>query len=124
MSLRTGNPSQEMKKHGSRMFVGRNRFAESDIPEILKGIRERIVGVVTRLPEAVSFREFFGRECGEAQKVVRPVFDHVDPEVVAGVDTKVRSVLVAKCESLKFDDAVKRRVLDARYFGNIHQAHE
>src|SRR5450631_2831324 len=92
------------------MFVCGNGCTKGDVAQMLQGIRKSIVRWVSGLPESVTRREFLWRKGGESQQVVRSVFDHVDSQVVPGVDAKVRPVCIAKGESFKFQKTVEGRV--------------
>ena len=88
----------------------------------MKGVGEGEVGVVVDCPETIAFGEFFGGEGGEAEEVVGAVLDHVDSEVVAGVDAEVGAMFVAQIEAFEFDEAVEGGVLHAFDFGDVEEA--
>src|ERR1035438_7858535 len=104
------------------MFVGGNGDAKSDIAQVLQSVGERVVLKVPGLPEAVSRREFLWRKGSKSQQVIRPVFDHVDSQVVSGVDTKVWPPRITKGESFKFQQTVEGRVFHSLDFWNVHQS--
>src|SRR5215472_5762914 len=89
---------------------------------MLEGVGESVVGGVSSLPKPVSLGEFLWRKGCESQQVVRTVFDQIDSQIISGVDAEVRTVLVAKRETLQFQEAVQGGVLHSLDLWNIHQA--
>src|SRR6266542_3148938 len=79
---------------------------------------------ITVCPETVTERERFRREGRQAQQVVAAVDDHVDREIVAGVQLEVGPKLVAQGQSLPLQLTVERRVLDADQIGDLEQIRE
>src|SRR6266851_9627171 len=94
--------SSQSQKHRSRVFVRGNRVAKRHVPQVLQRIRQSVIRRVTRLPQQVALRKFFGCERRQSQQIVRPVLDHVDAQIVSRVDAKIRPVRVAKSEPLQF----------------------
>jgi hypothetical protein len=52
------------------------------------------------------------------------VLDHVDAQIIAGVDAEIRPVLVAQGQTLQLFDLAQRRVLGALDFGDFEDAEE
>src|SRR5579872_1600853 len=104
------------------MFVRRNGSAKRHVSQVLQSIRERVILRVARPPQAVALREFLRRKSGKPQEVVRPIFDHVDSQVVSRVDAKVWPMCIAQSESFKFQETIEGRMLHALDFWNVHQA--
>src|SRR5579862_734292 len=104
------------------MFVRRNGSAKRHLSQVLQSVRERVVFRVSRLPKAVSLREFLRRKSSKTQQVVRSIFDHVDSQVVSRVDAKVWPMCIAQSEPFKFQETIERRMLHALDFWNVHEA--
>src|SRR6202035_4548605 len=81
-----------------------------------------IVLGVSGLPESVSLGKFLWRKRGKSQQVVRPVFNHIDPQVVPCVYAKVWPVCIAKGESFKFQKTVEGGVFHTLNLWDVHQA--
>src|SRR5579885_1625591 len=111
-----------MQKNRCRMFIRRHRRTKSNVAEILQCVRQLVIRRVSGLPQTIALGEFLWDESGEAQQVVGPVFDHVDPEIVTGVDREIRTACIAEGKPSEFRRAIERRMLDAFHFGNIEQA--
>ena len=117
-----GDAFGDLEEGGGGVFVGGDGGAEGDVAEVLEGVGEgEVVGVVG-CPEAVALGEFFGGEGGETEEIVGAVFDHVDAEVVAGVDAEVGANFVARVEAFEFDESVEGGVLHAFDFGDVEEA--
>src|SRR5579864_8842616 len=104
------------------MLVRGNGSAKGNISQVLQGVGKGVVLGVPRLPEAVSRGEFLRRKGGKSQQIVRPVFNHVDSQVVPRIDAKVWPVCIAKSESFKFQKAIEGRVLHPFDLWDVHQA--
>jgi len=104
------------------MLVSGNRLAESNVSQILKRIGERVIRGVAGFPEAVSLRKLFWRKGRKAQQVVGTVFDHIDAQIVAGVDAKIRAPRVAQRQAVQLHEPVEGGMFHPLQFGNIHQA--
>src|SRR5260221_14393272 len=96
-----------MQKRRGGMLVSRHWLAKSHIPEVLQGVGKRVVSRVSLLPEPVSFRKFLRSKGSEPQEIVRTVFDHVDAQIVARIDAKIRAMRVAQCEASKLDHTIQ-----------------
>ena len=107
---------------GAGMLVGRDGCAEADVAEVLQGVGEFVVGGVVAFPVAVALGELLGAKGGESEKVVGAVFNHVDAEVVAGVDLEVGAHFVANAEAFQFFESAEGGVLDAFERGNGEKA--
>src|SRR5207245_11379035 len=100
------------------------RHAKCASPKSLHRTRQARIRCITRLPEPITLREFFRCECCDSQQIVGSIFDHVDAQIISGIDAEIWPVRVAKSEPLQFDRPVERRMLDAFDFWNVHQAPE
>src|SRR5438093_4719367 len=104
------------------MFIGRNRCAESHVPEVLQCIGERVIRGIAAFPKTIALSKLFGCERRQSQKVIGTVFDHVNAEIVAGVDAKVRPQLVAQLQPLKLLQTIQRGMLQSLQFGDIQKS--
>lgn len=95
MWLAGRNAPEEMLKDGAGMFVSGDGITEGDVSEILQGVIELVISFVPLFPEAVALGEFFRAKGGESEEVVGTVFDHVDAEIIAGVNAKIGAEFVA-----------------------------
>src|SRR6266576_3607141 len=104
------------------MLVRGYWFSKCNIAQILQGIRKWVVGGISRFPEMVALRELFWSEAGQTQQIVRSVLDHVDPQIVARVNTEVRPVRVSQCKAFQFNQPIEGRMFHSLDLGNIHQS--
>ncbi len=81
------------------MFVSGHRCPEGDIAEILDGIRQSFVALVVLLPIFVTECEEFRTEGGQAEEVVGAILGHIDGQVVASEDFKIRAEFVADLQA-------------------------
>ena len=86
-------------------------MAEGEVTEGLQGVVELVEPRVAGGPPGVATGEGFGIGGREAEEPVAAVADHVDGEVVAREDVKLRSQPVAEGEPLPFEPAGERRML-------------
>src|ERR1700679_2813075 len=104
------------------MFVSGNGGAKGHASQVWQGVRKGVVLRVSGFPEPVALGEFFRRESGKSQQIVRSVLDHVDSQVVSCVDAKLRAVFISKGESLQLQKTIKRRVFHPLDLGDVHQS--
>src|SRR5215467_2952311 len=96
MRSRRGNPPRQVKEYCGRVFVGGDWSPESHVAEMLQRVGQRVVCGIGGAPQSVAFGELLRREGGETQKIIRSVFDHIDGEIVAREDLKLRAILLAQ----------------------------
>jgi len=96
------SPSQ-MKKNRRGVFVRGHRLSKGDVTQVLQRIGKSVVRRIAAFPQPVPLGELLGRESCQPEEIVRPILDHVDSEVVPGIDVKIRPICVAKSESLEFE---------------------
>src|SRR5437773_4125772 len=104
------------------MFIGRNRCAERHISEVLQCIGERVIRGIAAFPKTIALSKLFGCERRQSQKVIGAVFDHINAEIVAGVDAKGRPQFIAQPLPLKFLQTIQRRMLESLQFGDIQKS--
>src|ERR1700678_3486573 len=104
------------------MFVGGKGGPKGGASQVLQGIRKGVVARVSGFPEPVALGEFFRRESGKSQQIVRSEVDHVDSQVVSCVDAKLGAVFISKSKSLHLQKAIKRRVFHPFDLGDVHQS--
>ena len=101
MSPIAGDSVGEVQKDGGGMFVCRHGLAKGHVAQMLQRI-----GEPKYLGSAVSRKwsraaNFFGSESGQAEQIVRAMFNHVDAEIIAGIDAKVRAVSIADSQAIE-----------------------
>ena len=104
------------------MFIGRNRCAERHISEVLQCIGERVIRGIAAFPKTIALSKLFGCERRQSQKVIGAVFDHINAEIVAGVDAKVRPQFVAQHQPLEFLHAIQRRMFQSLQLRDIQKS--
>src|ERR1043166_2531589 len=104
------------------MFVSRNGCAERHVPQVLQCVRERVIGGIAVLPKTVALSKLFGCECRQSEKVIGAIFNHVNAEIVASVDAKVRPQFVAQRQPLKLFLTIQGRMLESLQLGDIQKS--
>ena len=122
MRVIAADPASEFEEHGCAVFVGWDGGAESEEPEVLEAVVERVKLGIAFEPRFVALREKVGSECAKAQQVIASVHDHVDGEIIACVHTEVRAHGIADSDSLPFEVAAKGGVFGAGTIFNSEQA--
>src|SRR5678815_788710 len=106
-----------MQKDGCGMLVCGHWSTKRDIAQVLQRVGQSIVSRIPFSPQPVSFRKLFRSKRRKTQQVVRSIFDHVDPEIVARVNAELGTMCVSHLETLEFEQTIERRVLHALQFG-------
>ena len=81
--------------------------AESDVSQLLKRVRKLVIIGVSMLPHVVPLGKLSRSKRCQAQKIIGAVFDHVDSEVVTGVDAKLGAMLVANTQPPQLEHPVE-----------------
>src|SRR3984893_8626270 len=113
MSPIAGDSVGEVQKDGGGMFVSSHGLAKGHVAQMLQRIGERKIPRIGGFPEMVASREFFGSESGQAEQIVRAMFNHVDAEIIAGIDAKVRAVSIAESQAIELNQTIEGRVFQA-----------
>src|SRR6266540_4961280 len=124
MGGRSWNVAAEVEELRGAVLVAWDRCAEGERAQVLEGVVQDEEARIAVCPQTVTEGEGLRREGRQAEQVVAPVDDHVDREIVAGVQLEVRPKLVAQGQSLPLQLTVERRVLDADQIGDLEQVRE
>src|SRR5438105_3039799 len=88
--------SRQMQECGRGVFVSRNWIAEANIPKVLQGIGNCVVRWISYLPQPVTFGKLLRRQRCQPKQIVRAVFNHVDAEVIAGINAEIGPFAIAQ----------------------------
>ena len=78
----------------------------------MQGIIEFVEPPIAVEPVLIPSREGFGVERGKTQQIIASPLDHIDGEVIPGVDSKIGATSIAETESGPFQFARERGMLD------------
>src|SRR5215475_8970478 len=93
-----GDQPLELEELRRRMAVRGNRRTERELTEVLQQVVQLDRAPIRTAPVPITRGEALDRERRQAEQVVAAVERHVDGEIVAGVDTKVGPIPIAKVE--------------------------
>src|SRR5580704_16367562 len=96
MGFVSGDSSRQVEEDGGRMLVSGDWITKCNVAQMLQRIREREIARISGFPQAIALGKFFRSESREAEQIVGAVFDHVDAEIVAGKNLKIRAVSIAQ----------------------------
>ena len=107
MRSRRGDPAAQMQKDRGGMLIRRDGRTERDVPQVLQRVGQRVVARIAVAPQPVALGKFLGSEGCEAQQVIRTVLDHVDAEIVAGIDAELRPMRVSELQPFELQEAIE-----------------